>query len=95
MPDAWLPMILDPGEASTIALALRQKPDALLIDERKGRRIEETVYRLPVIGTGGVLLRAKTRGLIPSVKPLLEAMRRQGYYLSASLADRILRSAGE
>ena len=55
MPDTWLASVLDAGEAATIALALRENPRFVLIDERKGRRIADHIYRLPLIGTAGIL----------------------------------------
>jgi len=36
MPDSWLATVLDAGEAATIALALRENPKFVLIDERDG-----------------------------------------------------------
>jgi predicted nucleic acid-binding protein len=55
MPDIWLATVLDAGEAATIALAVREHPKFVLIDERKGRRIADQIYRLPFIGTAGIL----------------------------------------
>lgn len=46
------------------AFALRENPKFVLIDERKGRRIAEQIYRLPLIGTAGILLRAKLQGFL-------------------------------
>jgi predicted nucleic acid-binding protein len=69
---------LDAGEAAVVTLA-RQRPGAeVLMDERRGRRVAEQVYRLRIVGTGGFLLRAKAAGLIPAVGPLLTAMKTNG-----------------
>ena len=38
---------------------------------------------------------AKERGLVKSCKPLLLALRDQGYYLSASLIAAVLKQVGE
>lgn len=95
MPDIWLGTVLDMGEAATIALAVRENPIFVLIDERKGRRIADQIYRLPLIGTAGVLLRARMRGLIPAVRPLLLELQAKGYYLQPRLIDSIATAAGE
>jgi len=86
---------LGAGEASTIALALEIGPSALVIlDDRLGRRI--AAWRgLRLTGTAGILLRAKERGLIPSVKPLLENLISSGFYLRPRHLADICRLAKE
>lgn len=54
---------LGAGEQEAITLALRLKADALLLDERKGRR-EAVARGLTVSGTLNVLDEAAERGLI-------------------------------
>ncbi len=93
--DTFLSSQLDPGEAAVLTLA-RQTPGAeVLMDERRGRRVAEQVYGLPIVGTGGLLLRAKAAGLIPAVSPLLSAMKANGYHLSERLMHAVCRAAGE
>jgi predicted nucleic acid-binding protein len=48
-----------------------------------------------VIGTAGILLRAKARGLIPAVRPLLLELKAKGYHLQSQLIDQISAAAGE
>ena len=60
---------LDAGESAAIRLALKLSV-SVLIDEMAGRSIA-TKLGLAGIGTGAVLLAAKKRRLIPSVKPIL------------------------
>lgn len=95
MPDTWLSTILDAGEATAIALACREKPERLLIDERKGRRVAEDIYGLPVIGTAGILLEAKSKEFIPAVRPLLLQLQNAGYYMHTDLINRICHAVGE
>ncbi|WP_456332765.1 DUF3368 domain-containing protein [Fervidibacter sacchari] len=40
---------------------------------------------MPCIGTVGVLLEAKAKGLVTAVKPILDALRVFGFYLSDEL----------
>jgi hypothetical protein len=93
--DPLLQAQLDPGEAAVIALASQRGLLPVLMDERKGRRVASLIYRLPVIGTGGLLLAAKQRGLIGAVRPMLEQMRAGGYHLGPALVAECLRRAGE
>jgi len=84
---------LGPGEQQAIALAYEQKA-LLVIDERLGRGAARHL-RLDVTGTIGLLIRAKEAGLIEDVRPLLEKMRRQGYWLSDGLLEIAAWLAGE
>ena len=49
--DLLLKNNLDSGEAEVISLGLELKADKLIIDERKGRKIAETVFHFSVLGT--------------------------------------------
>jgi len=86
---------LDRGEAESIALALEQQADLILLDERDGRHRAQRLG-LRVMGVVGVLLLAKRQGFIPTIKPPLGALREQaGFYLSASVYDYALKQADE
>jgi predicted nucleic acid-binding protein len=50
---------------------------------------------LKVLGTGGLLLKAKRNGLVSAVRPLLEEMKQKGYFLSDRLVHGICLEAGE
>ncbi len=92
--DPLLATQLDPGEAAVITTATMGS-FPVLMDERKGRRVASLVYNLSVIGTGGLLVAAKHRGLIAAVGPLLEGMRAGGYHLGPTLIAECRRRAGE
>jgi uncharacterized protein len=86
---------LDRGEAESIALAKEINADLILLDEKEGRRTAERLG-VHVIGTVGVLLEAKAKGMIPSVRPHLDALRQTaGFYLSESLYQSALALADE
>lgn len=93
--DEYLAANLDAGEAAVITLGCHLHPSFVLIDERKTRRVAERVYHLPILGTGGLLLRAKKAGLISRVQPLLTAMQANGYHLGTSLVNAVCQAASE
>ncbi len=85
---------LDLGEAETIILARELHAELVLMDEKKGRR-KLRQLGMRKIGTIGILLKAKDRGLIESVRADLELLRRQGFSISQSVIDAVLEQAGE
>lgn len=90
-----LRQLLDAGECEALALALEVGAEALLIDESTGRSI--AVDRgMPVIGTLGILSRAKARGFVTVVAPLLDRLRDElDFYISDGLRGEFLHSIGE
>lgn len=95
MPDCWLKNLLDPGEASTIALALHHRNHLVMIDEKKGRNIATRIYQLNVIGSVGILAKAKAEGHISLLAPFLYELKSKNYRLSDKLIDMVLKDAGE
>ncbi len=82
------------GETETIALALRLGAARVILDERRATRHARSLG-LPVIGTLGVLLLAKTEGHIPSVRPAIDDLMESGFYLSQWVIADALATAGE
>ncbi len=83
------------GEAEALALALQMQPDWLLIDDSDGRKLAKA-EGAPVIGLMGVLLLAKQAALIPSVRPIMDAlMSKAGFFLANSVRTAVLSAAGE
>jgi predicted nucleic acid-binding protein len=65
------------------------------MDERRGRAVA-TSYGLNVAGLLGVLLQAKRKGLVPSVKPLIDQLIKQvDFRVSNQLYATVLQAAGE
>lgn len=88
-----LTLTVDLGEVEAITLAL--ETDApLLIDDLKGRRVARRMG-VKIIGSLGVLALAKNRGLVGSVKPYVERLLDEGYYLSKRLIEEFLKAIGE
>jgi uncharacterized protein len=86
---------LDVGEAEAIALALETEAELVLIDERRGRLVAGRL-NLRYTGILGILVEAKSRGLIVEVKPLLNALIHQaGFWVAAPLYNSVLRFVNE
>jgi uncharacterized protein len=80
---ANIPPELDQGEREAITLALETGEPQILLG-------------LQVIGTLGILLLAKKRGIITQVQPVLDGMINHGqYWVSRPLYEQVLRQAGE
>ena len=83
------------GEGEVVAIALAAKLGyGVLMDDLQGRSAA-AMLKLRVIGTVGVLILARERGLIPALAPLLEGLRASGYYLSDALIQAALQRVGE
>ena len=86
---------LDAGEAEAIALAMEQKAELLLMDERLGRETAR-YFGLNYTGVIGVLIEAKQKGLIGSIKEYLDSLRTMaGFHISQPLYLRVLQDQGE
>jgi predicted nucleic acid-binding protein len=97
----WLSIVEstdDPGERTTIALALHWQAAGaqvlVIVDDRCGRA-EARSRRLPLIGTAALLVVAKQQQLIPACAPLMAALREEGYYLSDGLVAAVLAEVDE
>jgi uncharacterized protein len=86
---------LDLGEAEAIALAVEIQADQVLIDERRGRLVA-TRLNLHYTGILGILVEAKSQGLIAEVKPLLDALVSEaGFWVAEPLYNSVLRLVNE
>jgi predicted nucleic acid-binding protein len=85
---------IDKGEASAITLAIEFDSSLLIIDDRKARKLAERLG-LNYTGTLGVILRAKEKGLIPTIRPVLEKIQLTNFRFSTMVFNEILKIAGE
>lgn len=89
-----LSIIADPGEAEAIALAQTIKNSIVLLDDSQARRIAER-FDVPRIGTLGILRRAKIKGLIDKIEPMIAQLQANHIYMSENLIRAVLESVGE
>jgi len=85
---------LGPGESEVVVLELEHAPCTLILDDKKGRRFAGELG-LTLAGTVSVLLKAKQRGYLPDVRPMLETLEQKKFRVSAALNARALQLAGE
>ncbi len=97
--DATLYSPLGRGESATLSAASRSRA-AVLLDDLEARHLlqrdptlRSTIVRY--IGTVGLVVQAKDRGLIDEVRPILDALREQRLRMSPRLYEEALRRARE
>jgi len=85
---------LGAGETQVIAHALAHKTERVVIDDLQARRCANAMG-LGIIGTLGIVGRAKAAGLIDQAEPVVRRLRQTGLYISDELVQRLLREVGE
>lgn len=85
---------LDKGELTSIALYKHLRADYLLIDEKAGRKVAK-LNHIKIIGSLGVLIEAKQKGILPLLKPHVEILRLSKAHFSDDLLDYALAAVGE
>lgn len=91
-----LPLVtsLGDGEKEVLALGLEETDALLVLDDRNARRYA-IAAGLEVTGTLGILVLAKERGLIDSIRPALDRLQELQFRLSAPTRQMVLNLAGE
>ena len=89
-----LEMQIDKGESSAIALALETPDSTVILDDYKARKIAQQLG-LTYTGTMGVIIKAKLKGIISSIKPLLEKIKQTDFRLSPEIELQALKEANE
>jgi len=85
---------LGQGESEVLVLAKELKTDLLILDDRRARTAAISAgFRL--VGLAGLLLLAKQRNLIQSIKPLFDELIDKNFRLSEKIMQTILKKAGE
>lgn len=85
---------LHEGEVEVMILAKETEADLVIIDDANAKK-HARYLGLPVTGTLGVLIKAKDRGFISELKPILEEMVAKNIFLSDKLINMCLQQVNE
>jgi len=81
---------LDKGELETILLAKEINADLIIMDEKLGRRYAK-YYGLNVIGTIGIIMKAREKGIIEDIETVLSDIKKSGIWINDKLIADILK----
>lgn len=85
---------LGDGEREAIALALELNASLLLLDDLPARHLAQELG-IKILGSAGVLVTAKEKGVIELVGPLLREMQEYDFRVSQKVVTGILKNVGE
>ena len=85
---------LGAGESEVLTLTRQRRGYRAMVDDAAARACA-LALGIPVLGTGGALVLAKRRGLIPSVTAALAALRDAGLWLAPEIEQLLRQQAGE
>lgn len=85
---------LHDGEVEVMMLAKEISADLLIIDDNAAKKFAKFLD-FKVTGTLGILLKAKSEKIISEVRPILEKMLAEKFYISEKIINLVLKTAGE
>jgi len=85
---------LGDGETEVLSYALSHPEFTAIVDDAAARKCAVSL-NISTIGTVGMIVLAKRRGLIPSVTAPIQALRNAGLWLGDDLVDLLKKQAGE
>ncbi len=85
---------LGQGESEAIVLYSEQNADFLLYDDKKAKKFAQN-FGLKVIGSLGILLKAKESGLINEISPLIELLKNSRIFIDDRTFELVLKMASE
>jgi predicted nucleic acid-binding protein len=85
---------LGQGESEVLSLALENDKVFVVLDDLQARKCA-TLFDIPLIGSIGLIILAKRKGLIDLAKPKIERLKASGLYIDATMLDRIYTRIGE
>jgi predicted nucleic acid-binding protein len=87
-PAELLEWALGAGETAVLAVGRERLPCTVVLDDAVARNCANA-FHVPLLGTLGIVLRAKKRGIVPRAAEILRSLRTVGLHLD----DRIIRLA--
>jgi predicted nucleic acid-binding protein len=85
---------LGAGETEVLSLGLALDGALLILDDAQARALARELG-LRMLGTAAVLVEAKRAGLLPRVRPTLDALLAKGFRLDRKVYESILQAADE
>jgi predicted nucleic acid-binding protein len=82
------------GESAVLAYALVNPGSGAIVDDQAARNAAAALG-IPHQGTLGVVLFAKTHGIISAARPIVEQLRQHGMFLSDNVMNQALSQVGE
>ena len=82
------------GEVEVIILAKEKNADTVIIDDANAKK-HAKYLKLPVVGTLGVLIKAKRKGHISELKPIIQGMIDKNIYICENLMKFCLEQVNE
>jgi predicted nucleic acid-binding protein len=82
------------GETAVLTWAHAHPGTLVILDDAEARQGAKRL-QVPVIGTLGIILKAKSAGLITAARPEVERLVEHGMYLSTHVIDAVLALTGE
>ena len=86
--------VLDRGELQAISIAIELNADLIIIDEKLGRLVA-TSLGFEITGLVGILITAKNKGLISSIKEILDEVILLGCRINKKLYNIAIKSCNE
>ena len=84
---------LGDGESAVLAHAQANPGSGVIVDDRVARNAA-AVLGLPYQGTLGLILFAKSKGLLTAARPVIEQLRQEGMFLTDKLMNQALAQVG-
>lgn len=92
--DVQMNVTLGLGESEAIALYKEKNADFLLCDDKKAKKFARN-FGLNVIGSLGVLIKAKEKNIIIELAPLLDELKKSQIFIDEKTCELALKIAGE
>ncbi len=85
---------IDLGESGSIALSFEFGNSLVILDDLKARQVAKNL-NLKFTGLLGVILRAKQKGIVTSVKEVINKLKSVNFRISQAMENEVLRLADE
>ena len=87
-------IVLGRGESEVLTLALGKPGTGVVLDDLQARKCAE-LFDIPLIGSLGLIVLAKRKGLLNLAKPEIERLIAVGLHIDSAILTRILIGVGE